>query len=467
MRALFTLTYNTPMHKIRTAVFLLLLLPPGLSAQWTNLFDGKSLKGWHQKGGKAIYSVEKGQIVGETVEKEPNSFLCTDAEYGDFILELELKVTENMNSGIQFRSLSKPEYQNGRVHGYQMEVDPSPRAWSGGIYDEARRDWLYIPNLNPAAKPAFRIGEWNHYRIEAIGNCIRTWVNGVPVAHLIDDLTPRGFIALQVHSIYGEMKPGMQIRWRKIRIQTQNLQPRSWDATPVVNLLPNNLSAQEKAQGFTLLFNGNDLSGWRAVNTRETPGPHWSVQDGQLQCAASDSTEARSDLVNAQEFSAFELCFDFLLREGANSGVKYFVDEKLEAGKSFGLGLEYQLLDDERHPDARQGAAGNRTLASLYDLIPAEKPEKRFLRKPGQWQQARIQVYPDGRVRHWLNGFMVVEYRRQSALFRALVARSKYAHYEGFGMNTSGPILLQDHGDAVAFRSIKVRRLRESLLLCD
>jgi len=197
--------------------FVLLLLATALPAQkekWNALFDGKTLKGWNQKNGKARYSVENGQIVGATVANTPNSFLCTDAEYGDFILELELKVDEKMNSGIQFRSLSLPGYQDGRVHGYQMEVDPSPRAWSGGIYDEGRRDWLYIPNINPAGKKAFRNGEWNKYRIEAIGNTLRTWINGIPVAHLIDDLTARGFIALQVHSIYGEMKEGMEIRWK-------------------------------------------------------------------------------------------------------------------------------------------------------------------------------------------------------------------------------------------------------------
>ena len=143
------------------------------------------------------------------------------------------------------------------------------------------------------------------------------------------------------------------------------------------------------------------------------------------------------------------------------------MDENLEPGRGFGIGLEYQLLDDARHPDAKQGAAGNRTLASLYDLIPAEKPEKRFLRKPGEWQQARIQVYPDGRVRHWLNGFMVLEYRRKSALFQALVARSKYAQYPDFGMKATGPILLQDHGDALRFRNLKWRELKESLPGCD
>jgi hypothetical protein len=450
-------------------LFAALFWTAGLAAQkdWTKLFNGKDLQGWTQRGGAAKYRVEKGEIIGETVAGTPNSFLCTEAEYGDFILELELKVDAGMNSGIQFRSLSKPDYQNGRVHGYQMEVDPSPRAWSGGIYDEGRRDWLYVPNLNPAGKKAFKPGDWNTYRIEAVGPVIRTWINGVPVAQLVDDMTPRGFIALQVHSIYGDMRPGMQIRWRNIRIQTKNLKTTAPDETPVVNLLPNNLSEQEKKQGFKLLFNGKNLEGWRVARSTEAPTRRWSVTEGELRVAKSDGSETGNDIVTTEQFSAFELVFEFKLSEGANSGVKYFVNENFDSGGKSGIGLEYQLLDDERHPDAKMGAAGNRTLASLYDLIPSEKLDKRFQRPIGAWNEGRIQVFPDNRVRYFLNGFKVLEYERKSLTFKALVARSKYEKFEGFGLNDAGPILLQDHGDAVAFRSVKIRLLTNSPERCD
>jgi hypothetical protein len=146
------------------------------------LFNGKDLTGWKQMNGKAKFNIDKGEIVGTTVFGEPNSFLATEKDYGDFVLEFEYKVDSTMNSGVQFRSESKPDYMNGRVHGYQFEIDPSKRAWTGGIYDEARRDWLYTMDLNPSAKIAFKQNRWNKVRIECIGNDLRTWVNDIPCA---------------------------------------------------------------------------------------------------------------------------------------------------------------------------------------------------------------------------------------------------------------------------------------------
>lgn len=428
-------------------------------AQWRSLFNGKDLQGWHQQNGAARYTVENGCIVGITVANTPNSFLCTNEVFADFIFEADLRVDGEMNSGIQFRSLSRPEYQNGRVHGYQMEVDPSERAWSGGIYDEGRRDWLYIPNINPEGKKAFRTGEWNHYRIEAIGPVLRTWINGIPVAHLIDDMTAEGFIALQVHAIYGNMKEGMEIRWKNIRIQTTGLQPTPYDQIPVVNLLLNHVSGQEKAQGFRLLFNGNDFNGWRIVHGQDLPGKRWKVTEGMIELNGSDGSETGNDIVTTEQYGAFELSFEFKLTEGANSGIKYFVDEDFDSQGRSGIGLEYQLLDDAKHPDALLGVVGNRTLASLYDLIPSYKPEPRFQRKIGEWNQGRIVVYPNQIVQHWLNGFKVVEFERKSNIFHALVARSKYEKYKGFAAGDKGPLLLQDHGDQVFFRNLKIRNL--------
>lgn len=185
--------------------------------EWIELFNGKDLSGWVQRGGDAKYYVENNQIIGTTVPNTPNSFLCTEKNYSDFILELEVKVDAALNSGIQIRSQSNPDYKDGRVHGYQVEIDPSERAWSGGIYDEARRGWLDDLEGQPEAQKAFKNGEWNTYRIKAIGDTIKTWVNEVPVANLVDSVDSSGFIGLQVHST--DEKEPLQVRWRNIRLK--------------------------------------------------------------------------------------------------------------------------------------------------------------------------------------------------------------------------------------------------------
>ena len=164
---------------------LLLFCAASLSAQnWEPLFNGKNLKGWKKLNGKAEYKVVDDAIVGVSKMGTPNTFLATNKNYGDFILEFDFKIDDGLNSGVQLRSESKKDYQKGRVHGYQFEIDPSKRAWSGGIYDEARRNWLYPLTLNPAAQTAFKNNAWNKARIEAIGNSIRTWINGVPCANI-------------------------------------------------------------------------------------------------------------------------------------------------------------------------------------------------------------------------------------------------------------------------------------------
>jgi len=429
---------------------------------WESLFDGKTLDGWKALGGQAPYAVEDGSIVGTTVADTPNAFLATQRTYGDFIFECEvLQEGGPTNSGIQFRSQSLPTYQNGRVHGYQFEIDPSPRAWTGGIYDEARRGWLYPGTLNPAAADLYQLGRWNHIRIEAIGSSLRTWVNGRPVSHVIDGLTRQGFIALQVHSVGKQLEQvGRRIRWRNLRIQTSELVPSPLDAIPVRNLQPNDLSAAERAAGWRMLWDGATGAGWRGVNQTGFPAQGWTFANGELRCAPTGAKPRGGDLVTRESFGAFEFQFDFRLTAGANSGVKYFVTERPPAESA--LGLEFQLLDDERHADAAKGAGGNRLLGSLYDLIPRAVALNGLGIAPriGEWQHGRIVVHPDHRVEHWLNGIKVVEYTRGSPLFKSLVARSKFEKNEGFGLAEKGPILLQDHGDEVHFRSLKIRPLR-------
>jgi len=434
-------------------------------AGWRSLFDGKTLEGWERLNGEAEYRVEDDMIIGVSRMNTPNTFLATKELYADFILEVDVKVDPLLNSGIQFRSNSTPNYRNGRVHGYQAEIDPSGRSYSGGIYDEARRGWLYPLSLNPMGQEAFKNGEWNTYHIEAIGNELRIWVNGVNTANVVDNETAQGFIALQVHSIGDEYMAGREVRWRNIRLRTDELEAARWPMHPSVpeqNLIPNTLSQQEQEQGWRLLWDGTTTEGWRSGNSPEFPNKGWVIEEGELTVLESSGQESAAfgDIITEKQFSDFEMKLEFKITEGANSGIKYFVDPDLNQEGGSEIGLEYQILDDEEHPDAEMGVAGNRTVASLYDLIPASNLSVPGRGKPfngvGNWNEARI-VSRGNHVEHWLNGFKVLEYERKTPMFRALVDYSKYKDWPGFGEWTQGHILLQDHGNRVSFRSIKIR----------
>jgi len=179
-----------------------------------SLFDGKTLDGWEQHGGKAVYKVEDGAVVGHSVPNTQNSFMCTKERFRDFELLFEVKVDKGLNSGVQIRSNLK---ENDRVFGPQVEIESAPGE-SGYIYGEATgRGWL-SPNRN--VKDAYKNDQWNRYRVVAKGNNIKTWINDVPVANLTDDkMSKEGFIGLQVHGVGGRTEP-MYVRWRNIKIRT-------------------------------------------------------------------------------------------------------------------------------------------------------------------------------------------------------------------------------------------------------
>jgi len=452
-----------------TVLFLLISLSVLAGEGWVSLFNGKNLKGWEQLNGNAKYFADNGVLVGETVIASPNSFLCTKKNYGDFILEFDIMMNSSINSGVQIRSESNKDYKNGRVHGYQFELDPSDRAWSGGIYDEARRGWLYNLERNPKGKKAFIMGDWNHCRIEAIGNSIKTWVNGVQCADLVDDMTPDGFIGLQVHNIGSNKElEGKQIRWRNIRIMTENLESnrtKSDPDVPEISYLKNELTNREKTEGWKLLWDGTTTRGWRGAKMDHFPEQGWEIKDGALTVLESGGAESRNggDIITEKTYGNFILQVDFRITKGANSGIKYFVDPELNKGPGSAIGCEFQILDNKNHPDALKGIGGNRTLGSLYDLIPAQPATERLknylFNGIGNWNRAMI-IVKGCHVEHWLNNVKIVEYERCSQEWRALVAYSKYRNWPNFGEAKEGYILLQDHGNRVSFRNIKILELK-------
>lgn len=221
---------------------------------------------------------------------------------------------------------------------------------------------------------------------------------------------------------------------------------------------PNTLTPAEARAGWRLLWDGKTSAGWRGANLDTFPDQGWLMKDGVLTIPAAGGVQGASggDIVTIETFADFELTVDFRLTPNAKSGIKYFVDPAAPKGPATSLGLQYHLVDDATNPDAKLGTNGNRTLGSVYDLYPAANNKK--FNPPGQWNTARI-VVRGSHVEHWLNGALVLAFDRGSDEFRQHVQESKYKTVAGFGLAPAGRILLQDHGDEVSFRNLKIRLL--------
>ena len=430
---------------------------------WTSLFNGKDLTGWHQATGQGVYTVKNHAITGTTYTLGGgNSFLVTDAKYSDFILEFEFRMQDGAwNSGFQFRS--HVSESTGHVCGYQFEIDHSPiRRFTGGLYEEGDdAQWFYKLSFNEEARNAVKKGKWNKARIECVGTHIRSFVNGIECADLFVDVEKEGFFGLQVHQVHDESTFGKAVQWRKIRICTEDIEKYlTPENTSVhqVNWIPNTLSERQKADGWQLLFDGKTFDGWRCISFKDGSKGRWVVSDGALQVnkPGEDNRKAASDLITEDNYENFWLSVDFKIGTGANSGIKYFIKPGYYGAAASSVGCEYQVLDDVNHPDAKAGRDGNRTVASLYDIIPSDKSNMWF--NLGQWNTAWI-IVRGAHVEHWLNGTKVVEYDRDSDEFRELVKLSKFNGFEGFGTHEQGHILLQDHNDHAQFRNIMIKKL--------
>jgi sugar lactone lactonase YvrE len=319
---------------------------------WASLFDGESLAGWTQRGGEAKYEAVDGMIVGSSVPNTPNSFLCTDKMYGDFVLHVEFKVDHGLNSGVQIRSNSLADYRNGRVHGYQAEIDPSDRAWTGGIYDEGRRGWLNTLEHNPAARRAIKPNEWNTFHIEAFGDSIRTWLNGVPAADLVDPMTQTGFVALQVHGV-GDREEPLQVRWRNIRIK--DLGQSTWKP----------------------LFNGMSLEGWT-----EIPGGKWEVVDGVIR-GTSPASESRHGILRSVDvFEDFTAKLVYRVNQG-NSGF-YFRTEATDS--------RVGLLGFQAEVDGVKDGGLYETGGRAWVVNPDPAEAAKYIKK-GDWNEMTVSAH--------------------------------------------------------------------------
>jgi sugar phosphate isomerase/epimerase len=227
----------------------------------------------------------------------------------------------------------------------------------------------------------------------------------------------------------------------------------------------NTLTPREKEKGWELLWDGKTTEGWRGAKMAAFPAKGWLIQNGMLRVEPSTGGESTNggDIITVRKYRNFVLKVDFKITKGANSGIKYFVDPELNKGEGSAIGCEFQILDDNNHPDAKMGVKGNRQLGALYDLIPADRSDPNYRFDENGFNTATI-IVNGNRVQHYLNGVKIVEYVRNTPAFNALVAYSKYVDWPNFGNHAEGHILLQDHGDEIFFKNIKIKEIKGTLL---
>jgi len=387
-------------------------------ASWENLIANDSLENWEIKSGSASYSIKDGVVTGVTKSGTPNTFLCTKKQYGDFILTYDVWVDPAINSGVQIRSEVNDK---GRVFGYQVELDPSERAYSGGIYDEGRRAWLYPLSRNQEARSAFKKGEWNHFRIEAIGDHIYTWVNDVPAAHIIDDLTHKGIIGLQVHAIYKDEDVGKEIKWKNIKISTDLFDRSSYieshHAEPI-SFLANELSNYELDHQWAMIWNGKNTEGW-------IPSSEWNVVNGALK-SSNENEALNNEILTEANFENFILEMDFALSENSIAGIVY----KEDTGS-----MSYNLSNIRK--DDQLILAGLGTLIDPVNLSIENRGVQ--YKGDGNYNQLRI-IVNNNKVEHWLNGEKMVDEELEHDL-------------------TKAPIKIYNRQGTVSFRNIKIKEL--------
>ncbi len=423
------------------------------NAKWEVLFDGTSTdqfrafrKDSFPSGG---WKIEDGQL--RTIPEGEEIDLVTKETYGDFELAFEWKAATGANSGVIYRVSESfgrswhtgPEYQ--LLDDARHPDGKNPLTAAGSLY-------ALVSAEGKTLKPA---GEYNASRIVAQGRRIEHWLNGKKVVAL--ELGSYAANQLIAKSKFANMP--RFAREPTGRICLQHHRDEVWFQNVKVRRLPpsslpapahknNRLSQEQREAGWQNLFNGQNTVRWRGFLKEGFPKIGWIVEHDTLKHIAQGGG---GSIVTKNRYKEFDFRFEWRVATGANSGVKYFI---LERERRQPIGHEYQIIDDEKHADALRGS--KRQTAAFYDCLPAQN---RVLKPVGQFNASRILV--DGKqVEHWLNGVMVLNYTLGSSELLQAIAKSKFKNVKGFGQAHRGRILLQDHGDEVAYRNLRIKKLK-------
>ena len=360
---------------------------------YINLLEGNSLDQFEIKGGTAEYTLEDGILTGIADKDIPNTFLTTKKQYENFILNFYVKVDPRLNSGVQIRSEFVMDGEYEMLKGYQVEIDPSERAWSGGIYEERNRGWIANLSKNEKGRSAFKNNGWNNYYVEAIDDQIRVWVNGINTTNLLDSLGKKGHIGFQVHSIYDDAHVGAKVQWKDISLTPNpnfGMMFDEEDHANEINLLVNQLSEYEMKNGWKL-FEINKL----AVPFDLDP---WRLNENCL-CGQG---ETMSDLDIAKLEGDFELRFEYKIEQGGSATFAY------EQDKNGNDDLSYSIADDQNIEELKAEDSAGSITGKIQASNLSNKDRAKALRNFNQWSQAEI-VVKNNKIQHWLNNNLVVE----------------------------------------------------------
>ena len=451
-------TPNTLSHKMK-------------AAGWKLLFDGKTMNGW--KSAKHDGFPEEGWTVADGMlqvwenggaESTHGGDLITEDLYENFWLSVDFKITPGANSGIKY--FVRPdlyEVKEASAIGCEFQIlddDLHPDAKLGVAGNRTLGSLYDLITADKSGAPFDKEG-WNNAWVKVQGNHVEHWLNGVKVVEY--ERNCQVFNSLVACSKYKNWKDFGNHQKGHILLQEHGNEV--WFRNVMIKEYPATVPAEvedcsealkqefESGEGWTSLFNGEDLSGWRSVSGDSVPEDGWGVEDGVL-VVNPEGSKRGGDIITENVYKDFWFSFDYKLTPAANSGVKYFINPGTYDDPS--IGCECQVLDDELHPDAKYGVAGNRTAGSLYDLICADKSKADF--QLYDWNTCWI-IVKGNHVEHWINGAKVVSYDRNCQEFDALVKYSKFSGRSGFGNFESGHILIQDHVDRVFYRNLKIKEL--------